>query len=149
SHLYHGAVLSHRSAFEYKPTSTGNFFITYSYDKKVTMPGVTLNIMKGHGALPEDPIVSGELYVSQQARAFMECLQPSRRPGPATKTLTFPEIELKLDQIIRTKGEQGINTIRDKARQIAPILNMEKEFQKLDQLIGAILSTKPSNILQS
>src|ERR1035437_2380463 len=39
---YKEAVLSHRSAFEYKPTESGNIFLTYKYTKKVELPGVTL-----------------------------------------------------------------------------------------------------------
>ena len=30
-HLYPGAQLSHRSAFELRPSTTGHFFLTYSY----------------------------------------------------------------------------------------------------------------------
>ncbi|MFA5806646.1 MAG: hypothetical protein WC879_18600, partial [Melioribacteraceae bacterium] len=33
--LYPGAVLSHRSAFEFKPTSTNQIFVTYTYTKKI------------------------------------------------------------------------------------------------------------------
>ncbi len=32
--LYLDAVLSHRSAFEFKPIITNNIFVTYSYTKK-------------------------------------------------------------------------------------------------------------------
>ncbi|SOD17731.1 Fic family protein [Pedobacter xixiisoli] len=148
-HLYKGAILSHRSAFEYQPTSSGDIFVTHGYDKKVEMHGVTVNFLKGPGALEGDLIFMGELHVSQRARAFLECLQPSRRPGASSKTLTLPEIELKLDQIIRVNGEEGINAIRDKAKEIAPQLGMEKEYAQLDKMIGALLSTKPSNILTS
>ena len=36
--LYPGAVLSHRSALEFKPTSTGQIFLTYSYTRKAKLP---------------------------------------------------------------------------------------------------------------
>ncbi|WAC41631.1 Fic family protein [Pedobacter sp. SL55] len=148
-HLYKGAILSHRSAFEYQPTSSGDIFITHGYDKKVKMHEVTLNFLRGPGPLEGDLTFMGDLHVSQKARAFLECLQPSRRPGATSKTLTLPEIELKLDQIIRVNGEEGINALRDKAKDIAPQLGMEKEYERLDKMIGALLSTKPSNILTS
>src|ERR1035438_3192680 len=37
--LYLGAVLSHRSAFEFKPTITNQIFVTYKYTRKVFLPG--------------------------------------------------------------------------------------------------------------
>ena len=32
--LYPGAILSHRSAFEFEPTNEGHIFLTYLYTKK-------------------------------------------------------------------------------------------------------------------
>lgn len=51
--------------------------------------------------------------------------------------------------MIRSRGEDGINALRDRARSIAKELEMEKEFGQLDALIGALLATKPSKILSS
>lgn len=148
-HLYPGILLSHRSALEYKPTSTGDIFATYSYARKVTLAGVTLNILEGNGPITGDNPFTKDLYVSQQERAVLENLQESRKPGPQSKTLTLREIEEKLEQIIRVKGEDGLNAFRDKARSIAEELGMPKEFTKLNKLISAILTTKPSNVLSS
>jgi hypothetical protein len=58
-------------------------------------------------------------------------------------------LEEKLESVIRIKGESGLNELRDRARQIAPILEMEKEFEKLNKIISALLSTKPSKLLSS
>ena len=33
--LYPNSVLSHRSAFEFEPTSAGHIFVTYTYTKKI------------------------------------------------------------------------------------------------------------------
>lgn len=147
--LYRGAVLSHRSALEFKPTSTGQLFVTYTYTKKIKLPGVTLNFQKGSGSLPGDYPFSGELYVSQRPRAFLENLQTSRNPGPDSKTLPYPAIEEKLEQIIRVHGEKELNALRDNARKIALDLGMQKEFEKLNTLISALLTTKSSGVLTS
>ncbi|MEL7005287.1 MAG: cell filamentation protein Fic, partial [Bacteroidota bacterium] len=40
--LFSGAVLSHRSALEFKPTSTNQIFLTYTYTKKTKLPGLTI-----------------------------------------------------------------------------------------------------------
>lgn len=147
--LYPGSVLSHRSALEFQPTSAGQIFITYSYTKRVQLPGITIRFMQGHGPIEGDNLLSGELHVSQLERALLESLQVSRKPGPQSKTLPLAEIENRLEQVIRVRGDAGLNTLRDKARSIAEELGMHNEFEKLNKLISALLSTKPSKILSS
>lgn len=147
--LFPGAVLSHRSAFEFKPTRTGQIFITYSYTRKTELPGVTLRFLEGSGPIEGDNPLSGELYVSQRARAFLENFQLSRKSGADSKTLSIPEIEAKLEQILQVNGEEELNKVRDEARKIAKVLKMEKEFKALNDLISAMLSTKPADILTS
>ena len=146
---YPGSLLSHRSAFEYKPTRAGHIFITYSYTKKIKLPGVTLRILEGPGPIPGDNKFVAALHVSQRERALLENLQVSRKSGPESKTLSLPEIEAQLEKIIRVNGEDEINKVRDKAREIAEQLDMLSEFEKLNKLIGALLTTKSSKILTS
>lgn len=147
--LYPGSVLSHRSAIEFKPTSANQIFVTYTYTKKIELPGITIRFMKGSPAIEGDNPFAGELFVAQQERAFLENMQTSRQVGPTSKTLTLPEIENKLEQIVQVKGEEGLNQFRDKAREIAEKLEMQSEFEKLNKLISALLTTKPSKILTS
>ena len=146
---YPGSVLSHRSAFEFKPTPTGQLFVTYKYTKKVKLPGVTIRFIDGWTAIEGDNQFSGELMVSQRERALLENLQISKRPGPDSKTLPFPQIEEKLEQIIRINGEDELNKVRDSARKISKEIGMQKEFKKLNQIISALLTTKPSDVLKS
>jgi fido (protein-threonine AMPylation protein) len=148
-HLYPGSVLSHRSAFEFKPTPTGQLFVTYTYNKKIKLPGVTIRFMEGEGAIDGDNKLTGELFVSQRERAILENLQVSRKPGPDSKTLTLPEIEERLEQIVRVNGEDELNKTRDLAREISMKLDLGEEFEKLDKLISALLSTHTSKILKS
>ncbi|MEO7045408.1 MAG: hypothetical protein ABI091_08910, partial [Ferruginibacter sp.] len=147
--LYPGSLLSHRSALEFKPTSLGHIFLTYSYTKKIKLPGITIRFMQGHGRIDGDNLLSGELYVSQLERALLENMEVSRQFGPESKTITIPEIEDRLEQVVRVKGEAGLNELRDKARAIAEKLNLKTEFGKLNKLISALLNTKPSKILSS
>ncbi|NDP21191.1 MAG: cell filamentation protein Fic [Paludibacter sp.] len=147
--LYPGAVLSHRSALEFKPTTANQIFVTYTYTKKIELPGITIRFMEGLPAIEGDNPFSGELFVSQLERALLENLQSSRQVGPTSKTITLPEIETKLEQIVQVKGEEGLNQLRDKAREIADKLKMQSEFEKLNKLVSALLTTKPSKILTS
>jgi hypothetical protein len=147
--LYPGVVLSHRSAFEFQPTKTGEIFISTSYTKKVSLPGITLQFLEGHLPIEGDNKFTGELYVSQKARAFLENLQATKKLGSASKCLSLPEIEERLEQIIRVNGEEEINKLRDQARRISEQLGMQQEFEKLNRLISALLTTKTSKILSS
>jgi len=147
--LYPGALLSHRSALEFKPTSANQLFVTYTYTKKIELPGITIRFLEGMPAIEGDNPFSGELFVSQQERAFLENLQSSRQVGPTSKTITLPQIENKLEQIAQVKGEEALNQFRDKAREIAEIVGMQSEFEKLNKLISALLTTKSSKLLTS
>lgn len=147
--LYPGAVLSHRSAFEFKPTSTNQIFVTYSYTRKIKLPGVTINFLKGKGSVEGDNKLFGELYVSSKERAFLENLQITKKAGPDSKILTIAQIEEKLDDILTINGQDGLNYIRDKASELSQILDMQKEFGLLNKIIGALFTTKPSKILES
>lgn len=149
ANLYPNALLSHRSALEYKSTETGNVFLTYTYTKKINLPGITINFFKGHGAIDGDNPFAGKLFVSQKERALLENLQSSRKLGPDSKTLTLPEIEEKLEQVIQVHGEEGLNKLRDKARKIAAKINMQAEFEKLNRIISSLLTTKTSKNLKS
>ena len=147
--LYPGALLSHRSTFEFEPTQAGIIFLTYKYTKKISLPGITLSFMEGPAPIAGDNPISDGLYVSQKPRAFLENLQTTRNTGPASKCLPLPELEEKLEQIIRVNGEPEINNLRDIARKISARLKMKKEFASLNNMIGALLSSKPSKSLSS
>ncbi len=147
--LYPGALLSHRSALEFQPTKAGHIFLTYTYTKKVTLPGITIRFLKGHKPIKGDNAISGELYASQKPRAFLENLQSSKNTGHASKCLTLSELEEKLEQIIRINGEDEINKLRNRAKAIASTLKMKREFDRLNKIISALLQTHPSKILSS
>ncbi len=147
--LYPGAILSHRSAFEFAPTANDQIFVTYKYTKKIQLPGITIRFMEGSKAIEGDTSFSGALMVSQRERALLENLQVSRQTGADSKTLAYPQIEEKLEKIIRVNGEDELNQVRDRARDISKELGMEKEFKKLNKIISALLATRPDRELKS
>ncbi|MCD4793850.1 MAG: Fic family protein [Bacteroidales bacterium] len=147
--LYPNSVLSHRSALEFRPTTSSQIFVTYKYTRKVKLPGIEIRFLEGSGPIEGDTQFSEDLYVSQQSRAFLENMQISRKIGANSKTLSRILIEEKLEKIIKIYGEEELNKIRDKARLIAGKLHMKDEFIKLNKIISALLSTHPSKILKS
>ncbi len=147
--LYPGAILSHRSAFEFAPTSNGQIFVTYTYTKKVKLPGITIRFMEGAPAIKGDTSFSGDLMVSHRERALLENLQVSRQTGADSKTLAYPQIEEKLEKIIHVNGEKELNAVRDRAREVSEEVGMPKEFEKLNKIISALLTTRPVKELKS
>ncbi|MCF7824816.1 MAG: Fic family protein [Candidatus Marinimicrobia bacterium] len=148
-HLYPGAILSHRSALEGGPTSDGHIFLTYKYKKIINYAGFTIHLLPGPKATSNDPDFIAGLYISSQARAFMENLLDSRQTSSITKTLERTVIEDRLDQLCRIKGEGALNQLRDEAQNQASNLDMEKAYQKLTLIISAILSTHSDTNLHS
>jgi hypothetical protein len=147
--LYPGSVLSFRSALETKLSPNKNLYLTYRYKNNVELPGVTLRFSKGPGPVEDDMPLNGGLYLAQEARALLENLSVSRTQKDENKILPKQELEKILDSIIQVQGEEAINKIRDKARDLAVQLSYTTEFKKLDTLIGAMLSTRPSTKLVS
>ena len=146
---YPQALLSHRSALERLPTPGGQVFLTYSYTKKMSLPGLTVHLQQGPAPIEGDNSFFGALHRSQEARAYLENLQQSRKEGEQSKTLSREQLEEKLESVIRTRGEDGLNELRDKARQIAPDLQMQQEFEKLNQIVSALLHTQPTRLFSS
>ena len=60
--LYPGSILSHRSAFEFKPTEANHIFLTYTYTKKINLPGITIRFLQGHEPIGDDNPVFGKLF---------------------------------------------------------------------------------------
>jgi hypothetical protein len=138
-------VISHRSAFELAAYQD-NIFVTTKYTDKYSLPGITINLLKGPAPIPGDGSLFGASY-SQRERALLENMQISK--GKPPKCLSREQIEEKLEMFLRTHGEEYLNQIRDKSRTIAQQLSMNDEFLKLDGIIGAMLSTKSIKNLKS
>lgn len=149
SQLFPGALMSHRSALEFRPTAQGNIFLTYSYSRIVSLPGLTVHLLKGPANMGQDGLFFGNIYVSHEARAFLENLSQSRKAGENSKCMSRLSLEEKLEQVLMARGEPGLNSLRDQARSISASLGLTKEFKKLDDLISAMLTTGNANHLKS
>lgn len=147
--LYPGALISHRSAFELRPSAEGHFYLTYAYTKNIILPGVTLHLIAGPKPICIDiPYLDG-LFISCPARAYLENLQLGYVRNGITKCLKQAELERRLEKKLLANGEKELNHLRDQAREIAADLKMDSEFRLLDIIIGALLSTREAETLQS
>lgn len=76
---------------------------------------------------------------SSLPRAFLENLATQRG---ISKTVSIENLEARLELVLRDAGEQGLNRIRERAREIADAFAWHKELERLDALIGALLGTR-------
>ena len=82
------------------------------------------------------------LYIPSTARKFLENMRMARREKSIEpRYLSQKEVEEKLDAYIRSNGEVAVNKLRDEMRELAPALGLEKEFQKINSIISAMLQT--------
>ncbi|MEO6286550.1 MAG: Fic family protein [Dyadobacter sp.] len=149
SNHYPGILLSHRSALEFAPADGGHVFLTHTYTRNIRLPGLTIHFLEGPTKQENDNVFYENLFASQEARAMLENMQETRSAGELPKTLSTEQIEERLDLLIRSRGEDGINQLRDRARELAPVLGMEKEFIKLNKLVSDLLTTGSSKNLRS
>lgn len=149
SHLFPGALLSHRSALEFQPSPEGNIFLTGKNRRTYHWPGLTIRMINGPGPIKDDPPVFESLYASSLERACLENLSASRLVDGERRTLGQGEVEERLLLILTTRGEKELNNLRDRARAIASELGWEDEFERLNQIISSLLATNPAGILVS
>lgn len=144
---YPDALIADRTAMENQPAADGSVFIISSKKRDTELPGITFKPRPGPAPLDDDRQFLGGVRLSSTARAYLENMRISRARGDSIpRTLSRQDIEEKLDRLLRQGGESAINKIRDDARQIAPHLDLEKEFKKLDELIGSLLGTRDAEM---
>ena len=112
-------------------------------------PGVNVRMTVGPDRLQDDYPLYDNLHASSLERAVLENLMPARTVAGERRTLQQEKIEERLLQELNTKGEKGLNQLRDRAREIATAFGWGKAFTKLNQLVGSLLSSRSKNILKS
>ncbi|MEX0646186.1 MAG: Fic family protein [Balneolaceae bacterium] len=144
---YPDALIADRTAMENRPAEDGSVFIISDKKRNTELPGILFNPRKGHGKLGNDLPFINDLYITSEPRTLLENMRPSRaRNGSVSRTLSRDEMEEKLDKLFRLKGEDYVNQIRDKARDIASKLDMQDEFKQLDDIIGALQGTREAEL---
>ncbi len=141
--LLPGAVVSDRSAYLGGIPEQSQLFVEHpTRTRDLVLSGVTVRPRRGPGHHPSDIRLAEGLWMSATPRALLENLKPSRARRGLARTLPPAAIELWLDRIVRTQGEERLCAYRLQAREIATELGLEQELAKLDPLIGAALGTR-------
>jgi hypothetical protein len=136
--LFPGALLSHRSAIELTPSEDGELYLTSTTNRDVIYPGLRLKFVRGPGALADDTKIL-RLRASSPARALLENLSTRHRDR---RTVSIAKLEERLEKELHVGGEEAVNRLRDRAREIADELGWNAQFKRLDALVGAFLGTR-------
>jgi hypothetical protein len=122
-------------------------FLIANHKRDIVLPGVTLRPRKGPPSLESDRPFIGSLRIASPARAFLENMRPSRARDSVARTLSKREIEERLDEMLRHGGEPALQRLRDEAREIARLLGLPDEFQRLDVVMGTLLGTRDAPLV--
>lgn len=144
---YPDALIADRTALENQPAADGSVFIISKNIRPVSLPGITFRPRRGTDPLAGDATFLGGVHLSSTPRAWLENMRPSRRrAAEVSRTLSQPELEERLDAMLRQAGEAEVNRLRDQARELSHQLGMAKEFLRLDALIGTFLGTREAQL---
>jgi Fic/DOC family len=144
--LFPGAVIGYQSAFDGgQPSPEGVIYLSYSYPRKVSLPGLEINLLLGPGQCAGDtPMMGRDLYYPSNARMLLENLTVSR--GKARKSVGPAKVEERLITICEARGEETLVSLREEARALAPQLKLDREFLVLDGLVGGVLGTRKASM---
>jgi hypothetical protein len=154
--LFPAAIVSGRSAFEMRPARPvdeggeklwpSHLFLTREGARRnVRLPGLTIHVDTGAGPLPGDYPFLGLTMASKQ-RALLENLAPSRARAGIARTVGQRAVENELEKICQLEGEDHLDHLRDRARELAPALGLGDEFVLLDGIIGAMRRTRTAEL---
>lgn len=144
-----GSVVSYRTAFTGRPGPDGTVFLSGPVSRRLDLPGLRLRVLKGPGPLPDDRPFVGGLVLASEPRLLLENLGIARERSGPRRTVPREQVELRLESVLRSRGEAGLNALRDRAGDLAPRMGAGREFALLDALIGALLRSRPAAGLQT
>jgi hypothetical protein len=145
------AVITYRSALASNPIVDHEVLLSGPYRREIALPGIRLKIARGAGPLASDiriPTSTGATHRASDARALLENLLPSNSRKPTqSRTVGTEGVEQWLERLLARNGERALNQIRDQAREIASELGLNKQFDRLTAIIGALLGTRRVRLL--
>ena len=143
--LFPGAVIGFRSAFHGGVPVDGLMHLTFTWMRKVELPGLTVQLIKGPPKAPGDaPMMGRELYFPSLPRLLLENLTISR--GRVHKSVGRAAVEERLIHIYEARGEAALSALLEEARTLAPTLGLERELLVLDSLVGGVLGSRKSQM---
>jgi hypothetical protein len=150
-HFYPGAVISHRTAIEAKPTAAGIYHITYGRRPRAhRLPGVTIRVWSGPPAGEGDTQLGENLFIASRPRALLENLSESRTiKGAERKTLEREAVEMWLDRLCRIHGPEELRRLLAAAEALAPMLHLEAEAARARRIITSLVDGGEAGLMST
>lgn len=137
-------ILAYKTAILLKPQpfqSKHIIFVISTYTKTIHIHGLVIKIYKGECAEFTEQVLP-YLAKTDIPRSLLENLSIVRNfIYIDIKTIGIHGVERFLAKSLRLHGEANLNRIREEAKIVAQALGYHREYQKLNQMIGALLST--------
>lgn len=156
AHLEPKGVLTDRSGMEGQPwrervngVAQGDTWIFMSAPHAPAvhkLPGLTINVRQGEGAVEDDIPYLGT-HIASEARRLLDNLAPSRARSGPSRTVGAAAVEARLDGLCARDGIAHVNAVRDRARRIAPLINRQAAFDRLNAMISTLLQTREAKAL--
>ncbi len=150
--LFPESVIGPHNAFAGGVPIHGVMYLDYCYARRIELPGLTVLLRKGQGPIYGDTAMMGRpIYFPSEARVLLENLvrSPKTPTDQPAKTVSRTEVETRLIAICDARGEQALAKLRDEAKLVSITLGLERELKKLDDMIGAILGTRRTEMSTS
>ncbi len=140
------SVLAFRTAAEMAPAEGEVFIVAPGKSRRKINVGdyLTIHLIPGVVDAGVQPLTL-HLSTTTTARKCLENLAHSsgRRQG-VDKALGRVWVEQHLThEFLKKQGEDGLNALRDKARQLAPILKSDREFEEMNSIIQGLSNSHP------
>ncbi len=142
SHELPDAIITDRSARRSGPDD-GLLTVVHRRARALELPGLTILPRPGADALPGDTRLAS-VWLASQPRALLENLRGGHR-----RYLSQTEIEAWIADLLAHYGPARLNQVRDEARRLAELAGLQRAFRRLEAIIGAALSTRPVDALQT
>ena len=142
AYLYSNPLVVYRTAHELKPFN-GHVFVMAGVKKRTQIkvgPSLTINVFPGDTDTLVDQFVPA-LSRSGLPRRLMENLAETRSSAKVPKALGAKWVEQQLCKELERYGEASLNSVRDQALSEKDKLGMSKEFERLNEMISAVLAT--------
>ncbi|VAW56965.1 hypothetical protein MNBD_GAMMA07-2573 [hydrothermal vent metagenome] len=138
SHLFPGAILSHRTALNHGDIIDNTIFLTYRYAKKINLPGLTVRLLKGDMEVGhEAQLPDINLLVSSTPRYLLENLSLSRSKKTISKSAGFEVISKQVELLVSRKKDIMIKILLDEAKDAATKMRLIPEYEQLKLIVKA------------
>ncbi len=151
SHIVPEGILTFRTAVDLKPIPFHGqlvVFITSSYSKTISLDGLLIKVTKGNNKDYTEQLLPN-IARSNTVRMLLENLSSVKGAYKEIKTIGIEGVENFLAKELVLRNEHTMNEYRDTAKIIAKDLGYLAEYEKLNSIISALLSTHPDNDILS